>query len=52
MKHIQENIQLKSGRLRNFAISGHKFQNIPVYERGMKCIQSLFKEYQDTLPED
>ena len=52
MQHIQENIQLKSGSLRNVTIAGHRFKIIHVYERGGKCIRSLFKEYQDTLPED
>ena len=47
MHHI-----LKAGHLRNVTIAGHKFKNIPVYECGGKFIQSLFKEYQDALPED
>ena len=52
MQHIQEKIHLKAVCLRNVTISGHKFKNIHVYERSGKCIQILFKEYQDTLPED
>ena len=32
MHHIQENLQLKAGRLRNVTIAGNKFNNIPVYE--------------------
>ena len=32
MHHIQENIQLKDGRLRNVTIAGHKLKYIPVYE--------------------
>ena len=43
MKHIQEKLQLKAGRLRNVTIDGHKFKYIHVYERGGKVIQSLFK---------
>ena len=39
----QEKFQLKSGRLRNVTIASHKLKNIPVYERGGKCIRSLFK---------
>ena len=38
MQNIQENMQLKAGRLRNVIIAGHKFKNIPVYERGGKGI--------------
>ena len=49
MHHIQEKIQLKAGHLRNVTIACHKFKNIPVYECGVKCIQSLFKEYNDAL---
>ena len=45
-------LQLKYGRLRNVTIACHKFKNRPVYERCGKCIQSLFKEYQDALPEN
>ena len=52
MQHTQENIQLKAGSLRNVIIDDQKFKNIPYYERGGKCIQSLFKAYQDALPED
>ena len=52
MKNIQENIQLKDICLGDFTISCHKFKYIPVYERGGKFIQSLFKEYNDALPED
>ena len=51
MQHMQEQIHLKAGRLCNVTISGHKFKNLPVYERGGKGLQSLFKEYQDSLPE-
>ena len=43
MHNIQENLQLKASRLRNFTISDQKFNNIPVYESGGKCIRSLFK---------
>ena len=52
MQHIEENLKLKSGRLQNVIIAGHKSNNIPVYERGDKGIQFLFKEYQDSLPEN
>ena len=38
MQYKQEKLQLKSGCLRNITIVGHKFKNIPVYERGGKCI--------------
>ena len=51
MQHIQEKRQLKADRLRNITIAGHRFKYIPVYERGDKCIQSSFKEYQDSLTE-
>ena len=43
MQHVQENLQLKAGRLCNDTISGHKFKYISVYECGGKGIQSLFK---------
>ena len=43
MQHTQENIQLKAGRFRNVIIAGHKFKNIPLYERGGKGIRFLFK---------
>ena len=49
---IQEKLQNKTGCFHSFTIDGHKLKNTPVYERGGKCIQSLFKEYQDELPED
>ena len=52
MQHIQEKLQLKAGHFHNVTIAGHKFKNIPVYEHVGKCIRSLFKEYQDALPED
>ena len=52
VQHIQEKIQLKAVHLRNVTISCHKFKNIPVYECCVNCIQSLFKEYKDTLQED
>ena len=47
MQRIQENLQLKAGRLRNVTIAGQKFKYICMYERGGKGIQSLFKEYHD-----
>ena len=50
--NIQENRQLKAGRLRNFTIACNKFKYTPVYECGGKFIWSLFKEYKDALPED
>ena len=34
MQHIQENLQLKAGRLHNVTIVCHKFKNIPAYEYG------------------
>ena len=42
---------MKAGRFRNFIIAGHKFKNLPVYERGGKGLQFFLKEYQDSLPE-
>ena len=51
MQHMKENLQLKAGHLRNFTIAGHHFKNLPVYERGGKVLQCLFKEYYDSLPE-
>ena len=51
MQHIQEKLLFKAGRLHNIIISGHKFKNVPVYERGGKRILLLFKEYQYSLPE-
>ena len=41
MQHIQEKLQLKAVRLRNVTITGHKLKNIPMYERGGKCIRSF-----------
>ena len=52
MHNIQETLQLRAGCLRNITIAGHKFKNIPVYERGGKYIQIVFKEYQDSIRED
>ena len=43
IQHIQENLQLKDGRLRNVVMSGQKFKNIPLYECTCKGIRSLFK---------
>ena len=52
MQHVQEKLWLKSDRLQNITIAGHKFKNIPVYERGGKSIQSFFNNtsmhYQNT----
>ena len=48
---MQEKLHLKSVSLRNVTIDGHKFKNIPVYERGGKGLRSLFNKYQDSLPE-
>ena len=50
MQNIQENPQLKAGRLHNATIACHKFKNLPVYENGGKCIRSVFKEYKDAIP--
>ena len=50
--HIQENLQSKACRLRNGIIAGLKFKNIHVYERVGKGMRFLFKEYQDSLPEN
>ena len=44
IQHIQENLQLKAGRLRNVTIASQKLKYIRMYERGGKGIQSLFKE--------
>ena len=52
MQNIKENIQLKYVRLQNVTIACHRFINIPMYQRGGKCIRSLFKEYQYALPEN
>ena len=43
---------MKAGSLRNVTIACHKFKYMPMYERSGKCIQSLFKEYQDALLEN
>ena len=51
MLNIQEKLQLKAGHLQNVTIYCHKLKHIPVHGRGGKCIQSLFKEYQDALTE-
>ena len=50
-QHMRENLQLKAVCLVNVTISGNKFKNIPVHELGGKVLQSLFKGYQDSLPE-
>ena len=52
MQYIEENMKFKARRLRNVAIAGHKLKYITVYECGGKCIRSLFKGYQDALPEN
>ena len=51
MQHMQENLQLKAGCLRNVTIAGQKFKNIPVYGRGGKGFRSIFREYKDSLTE-
>ena len=51
MQHMQEKLHLKAGRLHNVDIAGHKFKNPSVCECGGKVFKSLFKEYQDSLPE-
>ena len=43
MQHIQENLQLKAGRLRNVTIAGNKLKNLPVYERGGKVLKSWWE---------
>ena len=43
MKHTQEKHQSKSGSLQNVTITGHKFKNITVYEKGGKGMHILFK---------
>ena len=43
---------LKDGHLHNVTIDGHKFKNMFVYKCGRKFKQSLFKEYQDAVPEE
>ena len=43
MYHMQEKLQLKADRLHNVTIAGQKFKNLPVYERGVKGLQSLLK---------
>ena len=47
MHHFQEKIQLKAGRLHNVAIAGHNFKNLPVYERGGKALEVIFKTEKD-----
>ena len=49
--NMQEKLQFKDGRLRNFIIASHKFKNLPVYERVGNGLQSFSKECQDSLPE-
>ena len=44
MQNIQENFELKAGRFRNFIIAGHKFKNLPVYERGGKGLHFFKKK--------
>ena len=51
-QHMQETLHLGAGRLRSVTISGHKFKNIPAYERSGKGIPIVFKECQDSLPQD
>ena len=52
IQNIHEKLQFKYGSLRIVTIYGQKFKNIHVYEREEKFIRSLFKVYQDELPED
>ena len=38
MQNLQEKLQLKVGRLRNFTIAGHHFKILPVYDCGRKAL--------------
>ena len=52
MQHVKEKLQLKARLLRNVTKAVQKCKYIPVYERGGKCMQSLFKGYNISLTED
>ena len=52
MQHIPEKLQFRAGRLCNVTMGGPKFKNISVYELGGDGIKSVFKSYQDSIPED
>ena len=40
---MQEKLQLKTGRLRNVTIAGHRLKITPVYERGGKVLRNFLK---------
>lgn len=43
MKFLQESLQVKPGSTRNITVAGTLFQNMPIYERGGKRIDDIFK---------
>ena len=51
MQYLRENILMKAGRLRTITIAGHNFKVLPVYDRGGKSLEGMFKTYNDALPE-
>jgi hypothetical protein len=47
--YLQESLQVKPGYVRDINVAGHVFTAMPVYERGGKTKESLFKSYKDAL---
>ena len=42
---------MKAGCLRTIIIDGHNLKVLPVYDRGGKSLEGMFKTYNDALPE-
>ena len=51
MQNLRKKLQLEAGRLHVFTIAGHNLKCLPVYERGGKALESMFKTYKYSIPE-
>lgn len=45
IQYLQQTLQVKPGSSRDVSISGHVFENMPIYERGGKSKDSLYNAY-------
>lgn len=52
MEYLQSALNLKPGITRDVSIAGHKFLNMPVYERGGQNLKKMFRTYKEVFAED
>ena len=45
ISYLQDHLQVKPGALRNVRMDGYTFKSVPVYERGGKTKEDLYKAY-------